>query len=295
MFIKKLSNITRQMSTYLLPKKGFYFLGMILVRIIRYFRKITNRNLLERDYQTVTVYPGSKMGVDRLSYMGGSLYWTGFHHINEILFLKSFLRQDMVFIDVGANQGEFSIFAAKLLTQGKVIAFEPVSYSRNLLEKNKHINQFHNLEIIPCGLGNQETRLPVFTTSYDPAYAGRNDGLSSVYKTEYRNCFEEIIDITVFDTHFLTSMTRMDFVKIDIEGGELYALQGMKQSLLKFKPWILIEVGNDTIEAAGYTIDDLIHFFNDIDYSFYAIKRGVLQNSKITKFDYWGNYIVRPN
>lgn len=295
MIIKTLGYITRSITVFLLPKSGLYFLGMVIVRAIRSIKKLTFSRSDMRDEQIVTVFQGVKMKVDRLSYMGGSLFWTGFHHINEILFLNTYLREDMVFVDIGANQGEFAIFAASLLKNGEVLAFEPVTTTRNLLETNRDLNDMTNLKVYPYGLGNEEALMAVYAPSNDEVHLGRNDGLFSLYRTEFRDAFEEEIRIMVFDDQFLDKLLRLDFIKIDIEGGELYALQGMQKSILKFKPWILIEVGEDTIKAAGYTTADLMQFFDNLDYGFYALKRGELSNKKVTHFDQWGNYIVKPN
>src|SRR5204862_7205437 len=66
-----------------------------------------------------------KMVVDRSRSMGAAIFWTGFHEFREFLFLHRFLKPEMIVVDVGANQGEYSLFSAKRVTKGKVIAFEP--------------------------------------------------------------------------------------------------------------------------------------------------------------------------
>lgn len=95
MFIKTLRYITRSITIFLLPKSGLYFLGMVIVRVIRSIKKLTFSRSEKRDERIVTVFQGAKMQVDRLSYMGGSLFWTGFHHINEILFLN-FMNPEII-------------------------------------------------------------------------------------------------------------------------------------------------------------------------------------------------------
>src|SRR5690554_1400204 len=61
-----------------------------------------------------------KLRVDRCRAMGSALFWTGFHEFREFQFLHRHLRTDMVFVDVGANQGEYTLFAAKRVSNGSV-------------------------------------------------------------------------------------------------------------------------------------------------------------------------------
>src|SRR5690348_13861870 len=66
-----------------------------------------------------------KLKLDSSRSMGAAIFWTGFHEFHEFLFLHKFLSADMVFVDIGANLGEYTLFAAKRVQRGKVLAFEP--------------------------------------------------------------------------------------------------------------------------------------------------------------------------
>ena len=115
-----------------------------------------------------------KMELDTNSYMGGSLFWSGFHHLNECLYLNSFLTNNMVFVDVGANQGEFSLFAASKIKEGKVWSFEPVSSNIKMLKKNIALNNFSQIELFEFGLLDEETDLPVYTSNDEILNSGRH-------------------------------------------------------------------------------------------------------------------------
>ena len=91
------------------------------------------------------------MRVDRNSYMGGSIFWNGFHHASELIFLNKYLKSDMTFIDIGANQGEFTLFAADKLKDGSVLAFEPTPFQLGLLEQNVQLNNFSHVSIHKFG------------------------------------------------------------------------------------------------------------------------------------------------
>jgi FkbM family methyltransferase len=287
------SSLIRKTTFFLLSNSSTYYPGMLAVRIGRIFRKSTFNEARSADFHIITMFNGIKINVNRFSYMGGSIFWTGFHHINEALFLRNFLKPDMNFVDIGANQGEFSLIASSVLTSGKVMAFEPVTYQRNLLKINKDLNKFSHLEIHPFGLSNIESNLPIYTSNDTSLHHGIHEGLSTLYSTGNRNELQEVIDLKVFDELFYSKIDRLDFVKIDIEGAELYALQGMKNTLKKFSPLVLIEINEDTFKAAGYTTKDVIAFFDSLAYKFYKIEKGKLSQFPIIDFNQWGNYIAK--
>ena len=271
--------------------KPFYLPSMVLVRLSRklryqYFNSNEEKSLVNNSMGNI------KMEVDKNSYMGGSIYWSGYHHINEILYLNKFLKNDMTFIDIGANQGEFSLFAASKLNNGKVISFEPVSKQYNYFIKNIELNNFKNIEINQYGLSDQISKLPVYTSLNKKIHGGTHEGLSTLYKSEERSEFEENIDLKIFDEEYKEKLSRLDFIKIDIEGAELFALKGMKNTIEKFKPDILIEINNDTFKSAGYTINDILYFLEIFNYKPFKIFRGNLYEHK-GDFSNWGNYIFK--
>ena len=283
----------RKISIFLLSFDLSYYLGMVVVRFGRLLRKTTYKSYNHPDYQKIEMFNKVYIFVDRFTYMGGTIFWTGFHHLNEVLFLNRFLHSEMTFVDIGANQGEFTLLAASKIKTGRILSFEPVSQQRELLLINKKNNNFSNIEIYDFGLGNESNELPIFTSLDTKLHHGRHEGLSSLYCSNERSTLQQLIKIEVFDDLFYEKLTRLDFVKIDIEGAELFALQGMKKSIERFKPFVLIEINEETFNSAGYKTNDILMFFKEVGYSFYSIKRGKLLPDKLTNFEIWGNYIAR--
>jgi FkbM family methyltransferase len=268
---------------------------MLLFRISRKLRILNYKKGVKNIPFLIENCMGNiKMKVDKTSYMGGSFYWSGFHQVKEIVFLKSFLKPGMTFIDIGANQGEFSLFAASILTNGKIYSFEPVTKQYKSLEENIVLNSFKNINLFNYGLSNIEATLPIYSSSNEDVHFGINEGLSTLFMTENTNEVVETIEIKIFDIEFENKIERMDFIKIDIEGSELFALKGMRNHLSRFKPMILIELNNDTFSAANYTVKDVTDYLEEFGYQAYTLFRG-----KITKhegaFSNWGNYIFKAN
>jgi FkbM family methyltransferase len=291
--ISFLAFLFRNINTLLIKYKATYLPGMVLVRFSRFLKKQFNKKGVEM--RTVNNFMGSiKMCVDRNSYMGGSIYWTGFHHLNELLFLNAFLKPDMVFIDIGANQGEFSLFAASKLTKGKVVSFEPVAKQLGYFQNNIKINQYKNIELNAYGLSNEEGTLPIYTSLDTELHSGIHEGLSTLYATGDRDAFEQNVALKVFDKEFENKFNRIDFIKIDIEGAELYALKGMQQHLNQFKPTILIEMNDDTFKAAGYSLKEMSDYLKSFGYEPFRIFRGAIFKIEENEvFANWGNYIFK--
>ena len=283
--------ILRFLINPLINKKITYLPAMVLVRF--------SRKLRHKYYQSgeemclVNNCMGSiKMRVDKNSYMGGSIYWSGYHHVNEMLYLNSYLEAEMTFIDIGANQGEFSLFAASKLTSGRVISFEPVNKQYNYFVTNIQLNNFKNIELNHYGLSNEIGQLPIYTSNNSVLHGGVHEGLSTLYQSGDRVEYEQTVDLKVFDDVYKDKLSRLDFIKIDIEGAELFALKGMKKHIEKFKPDILIEMNNDTFSSAGYTMKDVTDFLFEFHYKPYKIHRGLL-SAHSGNFSDWGNYIFK--
>ncbi len=262
----------------------------------RFSRKI--RNKINKDKKvskfivTENCLGNLKMNLDIHSYMGGCIYWAGLHHVNESIYLSKILKDDFVFLDVGANQGEFSLFASKYVKSGRIIAFEPVQENFNRLTINLELNDIQNCESFKFGLSDKNDFLPIYTDDSATEGGGINEGLSTLFRSETKGSFQEQIELKVFDEVFENEFKRIDFIKIDIEGSELFALKGMRNSLLKFKPEILLEINEDCFLAAGYSSKEILNFLFELNYIPFKLLRGklILQEGDFTK---WGNYIFK--
>lgn len=229
-----------------------------------------------------------KMKIDRTRSMGAAIFWTGFHEFREFIFLHHFLAPDMVFVDVGANQGEYALFAAKRLVKGSVLAFEPLPSIRTLFQENIALNQFNNIQVVDKGLADGDASLTIHEIE------DRHEGLATVYLGDRKSKQAYTIQLIALDDFInAQSVRRVDIIKIDIEGGELKALQGSKATIEKFKPVVMIEINEQTYTAAGYQVADVANFFKALHYRPYEImKRGRL--SPIDTLPAFGNIVYKP-
>jgi FkbM family methyltransferase len=244
-------------------------------RIIELLRKyfLKKYRNSKNSWTVINDFDGNlKFKLDRSAYLGGLIYWRGYQSLDELIILDKLLKPSMTFVDIGANQGEYTIFAAKRLTQGKVFAFEPLQNIYNHLQENIALNQFNNIITYNYALSDKNGYATMFTSKDLEIHHSFNEGLSSLFKSNYRATEIEKVKITVFDQIVNDEkIKKIDLIKIDVEGAELLVLEGGICSIKRDNPMILLEINDDAFESAGYTTKELIGFLKNLQYRFYQI------------------------
>jgi len=186
---------------------------------------------------------------------------------SELKFIKKSINKGDVFIDIGANIGIHSLFASNLVGEkGKVISFEPFSINYNSLIKNISLNNSRNIVLEKLAISAKESLVNIFYNCKD-----YNFGMASSYLTNYTN--SEKVKSTTLDLYLKNkSFDRIDFIKLDIEGGEYPALLGMKNSLKKYHPILLVEILDNNTLTQSDNEKNIINFFKKIGYVKYFIK-----------------------
>jgi len=158
-------------------------------------------------------------------------------HVTQTI--RELLGPGFTFLDIGANIGYFSMLAASCLKNtGKVIAFEPVEQNRELFNLSVQANNFQNIELHPYAVSDTEQTFAL-------EIGGRNSN-SRIISVEGGSVGKPQVTAVPLD-NFLHDLTALDVVKIDIEGAEPLALQGMRTLIEKFRPFIVTEFSPEMI------------------------------------------------
>jgi len=200
------------------------------------------------------------------SHLGRSLLATGRYEVETEEIFRSELRRSDVFLDIGANEGFLSAFAATLVGQdGVVIAVEPQSRLQPLIEINLRLNNAQRFHIIHRAIGDTSTG-----TARINLYPETNNGQSSLMKkprfgwTAIRREQEEITFITPRDILAECGVDRFDLVKVDVEGFEHKVVDALlplvregkvRKLLLDYHAAILAEFGIDAADIHRKLID----------------------------------------
>jgi FkbM family methyltransferase len=160
--------------------------------------------------------------------------------------LQEVLKPKAVAIEVGGHIGYLSIFFARLVgDQGKVYVFEP---GYNNLPYIKHnVAPIKHIELIEKAISNKNGE----ASFYVEDLTGQNNSLLDDYDTFNQNKEYSFVNVTskevkvktiTLDTYCKEEKIAPDFIKIDIEGAELLAVEGMEEVLAEHKPIIMIEI-----------------------------------------------------
>ncbi len=88
-----------------------------------------------------------------------------------------------------------------------------------------------------------------------------------------RPSISDTISLTTIDRISISeNLRRLDFIKADIEGWEFRMIVGAEQTLLRFRPSLMVEVISETLARAGDTPDSLFSYFASIDYDGYLLE-----------------------
>jgi FkbM family methyltransferase len=209
-----------------------------------------------------------------------NIFFLGEYETSELNFLESTLKKGDTFIDVGANIGVHTLVASKKVGEtGKVISFEPFPKNNKLIQKNIELNNTTNVQLERFAICDNSKSIPLF---YNEAEV--NQGMASSYATEFS--LTETVEAISLDEYLkLNPIEHVDLIKIDIEGGEYPALQGMTQALQKLKPTLLIELDDDIIKNTPFGKSQIIGFLMNLGYKQYFLDRNgnLTENEKLSE------------
>jgi len=143
--------------------------------------------------------------------------------ITGIGYLRKYkLKEGDIVVDAGAYRGWFSLYAAnKVGSTGKVIAFEPSQKNYEILKKRGAKAKFGNVICIKKGLYNEKATLKMEKEGILPSSGQTSE------KSEGESITTDTLDKILKDLR----IRKIDFIKMDIEGAELEALEGAPKSL----------------------------------------------------------------
>ncbi len=237
------------------------------------------------------------MELDLGEHMGSQIFWFGYYARDILSALRKLIRPGMTFLDVGANIGEVSLFAAKRVGKdGRVIAFEPIASICQSFRGNISANGFANVTLLEMGAADFVGEASIFVQPERFADGSHHRGLGTMYPSSSRNHLVDTIRVTTIDTVVAElGLSRIDIIKMDVEGAELAALRGAVGTIARFKPIIAMEIGEETCRSAGYAPGDALTLLASIGYRFAKIRRnGRLKPITARDLGYWQDVLCSP-
>jgi FkbM family methyltransferase len=268
-------------------------MGRRLIKLLS--RAIPSLNKLTTVYRTYGTVTLNVCNVDFRIYsraddlIANDLYYSQAYENGELRLLKELIKRSRHMIDVGANTGIFSIFAASISSDLEVLSFEPHPSNYKRLLKNVSINNLSNIKTYACAVGPTDSQieltvpadLSISTTS------SANDGFTrNLHRQDYVRI--PVRQIKLDDILATIPVNADDIIKIDVEYYELEVLKGAAETLRTKRPMVIIELleydslvtqfpGMKNKISKNHS-NEILEFLTNLNYHGYAIGPEGLQS-----------------
>lgn len=207
--------------------KARAYTGKLIRKLLPDFR-LSNFLLRTAGSQKEVVVNGRRMFVDLWdSAVSTHLFVSKTWEPEETRLVSSLLREG----DVGANVGYFTLVASDAVGKsGKIFAFEPEPKNFSLLRKNVQVNKCANARCEQKAVTGADRPVELFLSSFN---YGDHRIFQSHDDEDYnrgRQRARTQVEGVALDSYFAPG-TRINFIKMDVQGAEYFALQGMKRVL----------------------------------------------------------------
>ena len=167
-----------------------------------------------------------------------------FYEQEELEFMKNFIEKDDIILDLGANVGNHAVFYSKFTEAKTIYVIEPIPRNYEKLLCNLKLNYCDNVNVDYIGLafGDRDC------VGYPYMVCGKNEaGCITLYpeKLPAEHSDIELSPVRVISGDSIFENIRVDFIKMDVQGMELVALNGLEKTIKKSRPKIFIEIMNE--------------------------------------------------
>ena len=243
-------------------KKTIYKLLATKVRPIEFAAFLKRILLIKRSYYNIN---NNYWFLDPVSNFGFRLLNDNYYEPEMTEQILGALNEGDSFIDLGANEGYFSILASKKVgKEGKVYCIEPQQRLWEVILKNINKNNCYNITLVPFAISDKAEEISI---SLSPSI---NTGSSSIVKESRRRLWEtqQLFSTTLDDLFLMHEAHAIKLIKIDIEGYEFFALKGAAKLLeKKVIQHILIEFHPDQLKSLGHTAEGIDKFLKGYGYT----------------------------
>lgn len=228
------------------------------------------RRLLHADVnaELSVVRDGHQWLLNPSDFVQTEFFWLGSREAWDVFHAKTLVSPGCVILDVGANFGHYAITLAETARRECVVhAFEPFPPNIRRLRTNIELNHLHQIvHIHPTALSDTITSRTMRT---------RADNSGAAHLSEdSEGC---AVNVTTLDSFCKQQkITRLDFMKIDVEGEEERLLRGGVEAIGKFKPVMQVEFDPPKLLRSGSSVDKLASLLADLRYALVVPQRTTL-------------------
>ncbi|TSA45660.1 FkbM family methyltransferase [bacterium] len=240
----------------------------VLAKVTRHFHPRGSERILRFFYHpdritspihTVIRYWGNlQISVDTSYFLGWRIFFFGSYEPDTVAFIEKNVHAEDVCIDIGANIGVHALILSKIAKE--VHAFEPCSKPRQKLNENLQLNNIKNVTVYPDAVSDVSKTSNLVVQEKSSTKLGS----ATLYGDDSLDILEqETVRVRTLDSY---KFKRVDFLKIDTEGGELHVLRGAEDTLRRCNPIILFEYSENLWQNADSSLQDVVSFLQEIGY-----------------------------
>ena len=219
---------------------------------------------------------GMRMKLDLNEYIDRFIYYWGCFEPNETWAVQRLLKRGDTFVDAGANIGYFTLLASSIVgTHGRVMSFEPIPSLFSRLAENVELNGATNIEIFQAAVSDESGTIRIGKS---------RTGGSATYSMRIRDTMEHVYTVPAVTLEQALGKTPVQFIKLDIEGAEVKAINGYMK-VLRSAPVanLFVEVSDACFREMGNSCEELHHIMGEMGYTAYGCQNRIF--SRLTLSD----------
>ncbi len=192
----------------------------------------------------------------------------GIYEFDILKFIINSIKEDSVYIDIGANIGLMTIPVLKKMPAVKVLSFEASPNTFSYLKRTWESSTVRDRwTIYNNAVSDNNAEIDFFTaTGAEGAYESMQDTKRVSFSGKIK-----VAGITIDEIWRSRNQPPVSFIKSDIEGADILALRGALSCINTCKPMIMLEWNKINIKAFQLEHEDLMNFCKEIRYKCYAI------------------------
>jgi len=178
--------------------------------------------------------------------------------------IEKIVKENFICFDIGANIGHLSILMAKKAKNGLVISIEPSPRIFSYLLDNIQINKLNNIIPLNFAISEENGIKNFFTFTY------ADDQSALVIDKDWKSEKYKVATLRLDELIKILGISKIDFLKIDVEGAELLVLKSLGKDIDKVK-YVWFEFNEDNYQKFNYGGEEIIDFLKNHKFSLYRL------------------------
>ncbi|MHA1491431.1 MAG: FkbM family methyltransferase [Promethearchaeota archaeon] len=208
-----------------------------LAIVLEFINSRINRYKLDKlipDKHYLVRCPGGKIYLNLREAISERAKFLGYYEFQKTQLFKKLVKPGMTILDIGTNKGYFTLLSAKKMKdEGEILSFEPHPENYYWIKKSISANGYKSIKLFQIALFNKNGEMRLFEGSKSGHHSlVRNKDLGSITIPTKK------LDDILADQ----KISRVDLIKIDVEGAEIQVLEGANNLLTQQSPKLLIDI-----------------------------------------------------